>query len=171
MSLQKIDNPDLFRSNIRNKLNEKLKNEKNSLNLERGIFNYALKEAERQKVVKKWDNKHFVQIYIDRLRSIVNNLSDEIIKNISDGTVLPHVVAFMTHQEMNHEKWAKLIETKSKRDKSKFEVNMAAATDTFTCRKCKGKNCTYYTQQTRSCDEASTVFVQCLDCGTRWKTS
>jgi len=40
MSLQKIDNPDLFRSNIRNKLNEKLKNEKNSLNLERGIFNY-----------------------------------------------------------------------------------------------------------------------------------
>jgi transcription elongation factor S-II len=72
---------------------------------------------------------------------------------------------------MNHEKWAKLIEAKSKRDKSKFEINMAAATDTFTCRKCKGKNCTYYTQQTRSCDEATTVFVQCLDCGTRWKTS
>ncbi len=171
MSLQKIDNPDLFRSNIREKLNEKLKNEKNSLNLERGIFNYALKEAERQKVVKKWDNKHFVQIYIDRLRTIVNNLSDEIIKSISEGAVLPHIVAFMTHQEMNHKKWAKLIEMKSKRDKSKFEVNMAAATDTFTCRKCKGKNCTYYTQQTRSCDEATTVFVQCLDCGTRWKTS
>jgi transcription elongation factor S-II len=169
MSLQKIDNPDLFRSNIRNKLNEKLKNEKNSLNLERGIFNYALKEAERQKVVKKWDNKHFVQIYIDRLRSIVSNLSDEIIKNISDGTVLPHVVAFMTHQEMNHEKWAKLIDLKTKRDKNKFEVNMAAATDTFTCRKCKGNQCTYYQLQIRSADEPMTTFISCIQCGNRWK--
>jgi transcription elongation factor S-II len=169
MSLQKIDNPDLFRSNIRNKLNEKLKNEKNSLNLERGIFNYALKEAERQKVVKKWDNKHFVQIYIDRLRSIVSNLSDEIIKNISDGIVLPHIVAFMTHQEMNHEKWAKLIDVKTKRDKNKFEVNMAAATDTFTCRKCKGNQCTYYQLQIKSADEPMTTFIQCVLCNNRWK--
>ena len=169
MSLQKIDNPDLFRSNIRNKLNEKLKNEKNSLNLERGIFNYALKEAERQKVVKKWDNKHFVQIYIDRLRSIVSNLSEEIVKNISDGTVLPHVVAFMTHQEINHEKWAKLIDLKTKRDKNKFEVNMAAATDTFTCRKCKGNQCTYYQLQIRSADEPMTTFISCIQCGNRWK--
>lgn len=171
MSLQKIDNPELFRSNIRKKLNESLNNDKNTLNLERGIFNYTLKEADRQKIVKKWDNKHFVQIYVDRLRSIVTNLRDDIIQNINDGSVLPHIVAFMTHQEMAPDKWTKLIEAKSKRDKSKFEINMAAATDTFTCRKCKGKNCTYYTQQTRSCDEATTVFVQCLDCGTRWKTS
>ena len=169
MSLQKIDNPDLFRSNIREKLNEKLKNEKNSLNLERGIFNYALKEAERQKVVKKWDNKHFVQIYLDRLRSVVRNLSEEIVKNISDGTVLPHIVAFMTHQEMNHEKWAKLIDLKTKRDKNKFEVNMAAATDTFTCRKCKGNQCTYYQLQIRSADEPMTTFISCIQCGNRWK--
>jgi transcription elongation factor S-II len=128
-----------------------------------------LKEAERQKVVKKWDNKHFVQIYIDRLRSIVSNLSDEIIKNISDGTVLPHVVAFMTHQEMNHEKWAKLIDLKTKRDKNKFEVNMAAATDTFTCRKCKGNQCTYYQLQIRSADEPMTTFISCIQCGNRWK--
>jgi transcription elongation factor S-II len=169
MSLQKIDNPELFRSNIREKLNEKLKNEKNSLNLERGIFNYALKEADRQKVVKKWDNKYFIQIYVDRLRSILTNLSDEIIKNISDGTVLPHIVAFMTHQELNHNKWAQLIEAKSKRDKSKFEVNMAAATDTFTCRKCKGNQCTYYQLQIRSADEPMTTFISCIQCGNRWK--
>ena len=169
MSLQKIDNPDLFRSKIRDKLNEKLQNEKNTLNLERGIFNYSLKEAERQKIVKKWDNKHFVQIYVDRLRSIVTNLSDNIIQNINDGTVLPHVVAFMTHQELAPERWAKLIEIKSKRDKSKFETNMAAATDTFTCRKCKGNQCTYYQLQIRSADEPMTTFISCVICGNRWK--
>ena len=171
MSLRKIDNPELFRSNIKQKLNDILKDEKNSNNMEKGIFNYSLKEADRHKIVKKWDNKHFVQIYVDRLRSVVLNLKGDIIDHINDGTVKPHIVAFMTHQELAPEKWAKLIDVKTKRDKNKFETNISAATDTFTCRKCKGKNCTYYVQQTRSSDEPSTIFVQCSDCGNRFKTS
>ena len=169
MSLRKIDNPDLFRSNIKQKLNDILKDEKNSNNMEKGIFNYSLKEADRHKIVKKWDNKHFVQIYIDRLRSVVLNLKGDIIDHINDGTVKPHIVAFMTHQELAPEKWAKLIDSKSKRDKNKFETNIAAATDTFTCRKCKGNQCTYYQMQTRSADEPMTTFVTCISCGNRWK--
>ena len=55
MSTAKIENPDTFRVNIRTKLNEILNNEKNSSNLEKGIFNYTLKEADQRKVIKKWD--------------------------------------------------------------------------------------------------------------------
>ena len=49
------------------------------------------------------------------------------------------------------------------------EQNIEASTDTFTCRKCRSKKCTYYQMQTRSADEPMTVFVTCLDCSTRWK--
>jgi transcription elongation factor S-II len=169
MSITKIENPELFRSNIRQKINTVLTNEKNSINLEKGIFNYTLKEAEQKKIVKKWDNKYFVQIYLDRVRSIMINLKGEILTNIKEGIIKPHVVAFMTHQELCPEKWNTLIEAKTKRDKNKFETNISAATDTFTCRKCKSNKCTYYQMQTRSADEPMTTFVTCIECGNRWK--
>lgn len=170
MSIYKIENPDNFRANIRKKINEKFNNEKASINLEKGIFNYTLKEAEQRKVVKKWDNKTFVQIYIDRLKSILTNLNDKLIENVNNETLKPHLIAFMTHQELDHDRWAQLIEIKSKRDKNKFEVNMAASTDTFTCRKCKGNQCTYFQMQTRSADEPMTTYIFCLTCGNRWKS-
>ena len=168
MSSRKIENPELFRSNIRKKLDEKLNNEKNSSNLEKGIFNYALKEADQRKIVKKWDNKYFIQIYLDRLRTIYTNLNDNIVEQVTSGAIKPHIVAFMTHQELQPDKWTALIDAKSKRDANKFEVNIAAATDTFTCRKCKGNQCTYYLMQTKSADEPMTCYVQC-SCGNRWK--
>jgi transcription elongation factor S-II len=76
----------------------------------------------------------------------------------------------MTHQEMRPDKWKELIDQKILKDKNKFENNVEASTDTFTCRKCKQNKCTYYTQQVRSADEPSTIFVNCLTCGNRWKS-
>jgi transcription elongation factor S-II len=169
MSQIKIENPEKFRSNIVNKLNVKIDNNKNSANLEKGIFNYSLKEAEQRKVLKKWDNNRFVKIYLDRLRTVYLNLNNTIIEQINSGTIKVHKIAFMTHQEMSPERWSKLIEAKIKRDKNKFETNVEAATDTFTCRKCKSNKCTYYQMQTRSADEPMTTFVTCIECGNRWK--
>ena len=173
MSFKKIDNPEQFRAKIVDKIDEILGNHKNSSNLEKGIFNYTLKEAERRKVIKKWDNAGFVQIYTSHLRSIIQNINKNthILDQINDETIQPHVVAFMTHQELRPEKWDELILKKSITDKHKFEGNVEASTDTFTCRKCKSKKCTYLAAQTRSSDEPTTIFVTCLECGNRWKTS
>lgn len=168
--MRTISNPDEFRKNVSEKLNVILKHTKTSVNMEKGIYNYAVKEASTKKVVKKWDNPHFVQIYIDRVRSIYFNLNNEsLLQQLADGTIKPHVVAFMTHQELRPEKWEKLIQEKIQRDKYKYETNIEAATDTFKCRKCQSNKCTYYQMQTRSADEPMTTFVTCIDCGNRWK--
>jgi transcription elongation factor S-II len=171
MPIRKIENPETFRANIRQKLGEFFEKEKDAINLEKGVHNWALKEATNKKVVKKWDNPFFVQIYLDHLRSIYINLKNEtLIHKIVSGEIKAQEIAFMTHQEVCPEKWEDLIKAKSIRDKNKFEQNLEAATDTFKCRKCHSKKCTYYQMQTRSADEPMTIFVTCIDCGNRWKT-
>lgn len=171
MAPQTIDNPERYRANIRKKFYTILNDEKASVNLEIGVFNYAIKEADNRRTIKKWDIKQFVEIYNSRLKSVLTNLTEKWVQAIRSGEVQPKQFAFMTHQEFDYDRWKEMIEIKSKRDKNKFEVNVAAATDTFTCRKCKKNQCTYYLQQTRSADEPTTIFVQCINCNNRWKTS
>ena len=170
MSQRKIENPELFRKNIRAKLAVYFEKEKYAINLEKGVHNWALKEATNKKVVKKWDNPFFVQIYVDRLRSVYINLkNDDLIKSVNNGEVKSQDVAFMTHQEFCPEKWEKLIKAKIIRDKNKFEQKLEANTDRFTCRKCRSKRCSYYSMQIRSSDEPETLFITCLDCGARMR--
>ena len=171
MPSKKITNPDVFRANVTKKLCELIQHEKKSKNLEIGIYNYCLKEATSRKVVKKWDNPFFAEIYINHLRSIYINLSSnsQLLENLKSGVLTCQTLAFMTHQEMKPEKWDEMIQRKIIRDKNKFETTIEASTDTFKCRKCGSRKTTYYSQQIRSCDEPTTIFVQCIDCGTRWR--
>lgn len=167
----RIEQPEQFRIKIRSKFSEILGNEKNAINLEKGIYNYSIQEANFRKIVKKWENTAFTQLYMDRLRTIYVNLKNkELLNLVISGEVLPQNLAFMTHQEMNPERWKEAIDMKIKRNESKYNTKMEASTDMFKCRKCKSNRCTYYELQTRSADEPATVFITCLDCGKHWKS-
>tara|TARA_B100000902_G_C27157894_1_gene837164 strand:- start:382 stop:894 length:513 start_codon:yes stop_codon:yes gene_type:complete len=169
--MRHINNPEEFRANIRKELFKILNNNKQTNNLEKGIFNYSITEADERKLVKKWDNVYFVQIYIDRLRSVMINLkkNSDLLTKINKKEIRIHEIAFMTHQEMQPDKWEELINKKKIRDQYRYTPKLDANTDNFTCRKCKSTRCSYYQLQTRSADEPMTTFVTCIDCGCRWK--
>lgn len=161
-----ITNPDTFRTNIRNHLLPILQDETLCINLEKGVYNYAIKEASNRKIIKKWENPYFAQMYLDRLRSIYINLKNpDLLTQVKSGEITPQVLAFASHQEMNSEHWKDMIDAKVKRDANKFNTAVRASTDMFTCSRCKSKQTTYYEMQTRSADEPATIFVTCLDCG------
>jgi transcription elongation factor S-II len=172
----KIANADTFRTNVKKKLYKIIKRKKLSLNLEKGIFNYTIQTARLRNVVRKWDNKAFVMIYVDKFKSILLNLNPkstiknkELLKRLKNKEFKAHELAFMTHQELYPEKWKYLIDKKIKRDKSEGVVDLSAATDEFFCFKCKKRKCSYYQMQTRSADEPMTTFVTCLLCGNNWR--
>ena len=161
-----------YRDNIINIFVKIIKNKKICINLEKGIFNYSIKHAKKKRIVRKWENEYFVQIYKDRIRSVYTNILNKetnLLNNIQKKKIKPQEVAFMSHQEMNPKIWRKLIDAKIKRDKNLTDDNLSAATDEFKCYKCKKRKCTYYQLQTRSADEPMTTFVSCLNCGNRWR--
>lgn len=170
-----IPKPTTFRSNVAAHLARRLDDsEFHGINLERGVYNWCIREATYRKIVRRWDNAPFVQLYLDHLRSVFANVdpaTSRLNKLVLSGDITPQSIAFMTHQEMNPAHWEPLIAAKSLRDRNKLNPQIEAMTDIFKCRKCKSNKCSFYQLQTRSADEPMTIFVTCINCGARWKTS
>jgi len=167
----KISDPQTFRENLQKKLFDILQDETMSINTEKAIYNYAIREATQRKIVKKWENRSFVHIYVDRTRTVWHNLKNNaFLQKILTKEISPHDAVFMTHQEMNETRWHDLIEKKKILDANRFNnTSTEASTTLFTCSRCKSNKCTFYSLQIRSCDEGETIFVSCTNCGKRWK--
>ena len=144
-------------------------------NLEREIYNYCIEKCIEKNVVPTW-NQIFINLYINKTRSLYSNLSpNNYINNkrlksrLQKYEFTPKDLVNMTHQELFPEHWKELIDEKSNRDKALYETKKEAMTDQFKCRKCGSRETCYYEMQTRSADEPMTIFITCLNCGNRWK--
>ena len=97
--MYKVENHETFRENIRNKLVERMQGTKfpesllktTALNLEKGIYNYTIQKSNERHVVKKWENSYFVEIYLDKLKTIYLNVMDiEVRKKLFSKNYKPH---------------------------------------------------------------------------------
>lgn len=186
--MKTISDPSKFRTNVKLLFGEILENEKFGDNLEKGIYNFTLQNADSKNIIKKWNNSYFTELYINRFRTLYNNLQNDVIRElITSKKIKAHELAFMTHQEMLPEKWGALVEDINIKRQNKYTPKLEASTADFECIKCMdverrkakqekraidSKNytqCTYYQLQTRSADEPMTTFVTCLTCNARWK--
>lgn len=147
-----------------------------SYQIERGIYNNVIDYCTNQKIIKRWDNKVFRNIYIQKNISMYNNLNPDsylentrLIDRLKAKEFNPQELADMSNLYLFPENWKEVYDKKEKRDKVLYEANKDMATDLFTCSRCKKSECTYYQIQTRSADEPMTCFVTCLNCGKRWK--
>lgn len=170
MIIKAVKDHELFRSKIVSYINKYIENEIYSQNIEKSIYNFTILKANREKIMKKWDNPYFVLLYVNKFKIIFHNIKNpNIIIKIKNKTFPPHKIAFMDHSDLEPEKWDSKLEEKKMRLQNKFFPKIEASTDNFTCGKCKSTACTYYQLQTRSADEPMTTYVTCTNCGNRWK--
>jgi len=172
-----------YRENLYNKLFELLHKfntepykyslddiQKMSLNLERGIFNYAVANCSS----KEWDYM-FKHYYTSKAVRIYTNLNPEsyiknteLIHRLFRKEFTEFELAFFDSEKLFPSRYYELLE---KYGDKKIEVNKPDADiqGMFKCGKCKTYKTSYYQMQTRSADEPMTTFVTCHNCGNKWR--
>jgi transcription elongation factor S-II len=167
---------DELRSKVVVKLNSLLDNDTISRRIEKSIYNYIIQISKKKKIPRKWNNKIFRNLYLSKIRSIYSNIDENsYIKNkefknkILTNKIDPNNIGKLSVYDIYPEIWKELFDNKIKRDKLKYDIKPEAMTDVFKCRKCNSRSCSYYEVQTRSADEPMTQFINCLDCGNRWR--
>lgn len=165
-----------IRNTIKNNINNLIKDDLITNEIEKGIYNFTILESEKNNIPKRWDCNNFKNLYIQKSLSILGNLDNELyIKNnelitlIKNKKIIPYEIAFKKPEELYPSQWTKILEQKDKRNKELFSNKTDISTDIYQCNRCKERKCTYYQLQTRGADEPMTTFVTCCNCGKRWK--
>jgi DNA-directed RNA polymerase subunit M/transcription elongation factor TFIIS len=146
--------------------------------LEIGVFNWCIEYSNDKKIIKNWKNPRYYKVYIEKVRSVLSNLDKEayvsntrLLQRLQENEFVPHEIPFMKSEETFPELWKETIDAYMKKYKNAYVQQDLPVTEMFRCSKCGKRKCTFYTMQTRSADEGETVFVNCLNCGKKFKIS
>ena len=161
----------LFPSKIKEKLN---KSEINVLReLERGIYNWTIRECDKNGIMCSWEDQNFIKIYNRKAISIYQNLSSDNIK-LKQFTLIgdnAYKLSEMKPTELYPEKYQEILEKVKEKEKVIFEKRKGVGSQHYKCRKCNERDVAVTTAQTRSGDEGITLFLTCNNCGNQWKMS
>lgn len=150
-------------------------NDKLCMNLEKCIFNWAVRVTKNSNDQPSWENSMFKERYKSKFLNIQFNVRDpanNLKQLLLDGTVKVTDVVNMKPYELNPQgPYARTMEKLRLSDQHKLALNMENETyeGMFKCGKCRSRKTTYYQMQTRSADEPMTTFVTCMECNNHWK--
>ena len=105
------------------------------------------------------------QIYdtkVDEILKLVKDTDNDFLKNLKNGKINCDKIAFMSPDELNPDKYDKIMKKKSLEE---YKKNNQATSNVFECRKCKNRKCQVVQRQTRAADEPATTIVTCMECG------
>lgn len=145
------------------------------MNLEKCIFNWAVRMTKNSNDQPSWENPFFKNRYKTKFLDIQFNLQDpsnNLTTRLTSGDVNVTDVVYMTPFELNPRgPYAVAREKLQLQDQHKYALNNENENyeGMFKCGKCKSRKTTYYQMQTRSADEPMTTFVTCTNCQNRWK--
>lgn len=144
--------------------------------MEAGVYNWTIAYADSTKILKGWKTPAFARAYMEKARSVISNMdktsyirNTELAGRLEGREFLPHDVAFMTPEDAFPALWNDVVDKHLKKKANAFNHKVSAQTNVFWCGKCKKNECSYYEMQTRCADEASTIFVKCVNCGNSWR--
>jgi DNA-directed RNA polymerase subunit M/transcription elongation factor TFIIS len=146
---------------------------KKALNIERGIFNYAIDIYDSQN--KDTWNELFYSNYISRVVTIYINLNPEsylkntsLIKKFLNGDFNEFQLCKFTPDELYPDRAAELQHL-YKTEIEVYGLDKNVEDGILKCGKCKSYKTTYYEMQTRSADEPTSKFCTCHNCGHKWR--
>lgn len=144
-------------------------------NLEKCIFNWAVRKTRHWNEQPSWENKIFRERYKQKFISIHFNLKipeNTLRDDIVSGKIKVTDVVYMAPHQLYPRGQAALTKEKLRIDSLHKLVLNTQDPDyegMFKCGKCKSMKTTYFQMQTRSADEPMTTFVTCTNCNNRWK--
>jgi DNA-directed RNA polymerase subunit M/transcription elongation factor TFIIS len=144
--------------------------------LEIGVYNWVITFCDTNCIAKNWKNPKFLRVYVDKARSVMANVdnnsyvgNERLKARIEDGEFKPHDVPFMARDHIMPEIWRDTIDAHIRKIENAYEEKMVPMSDQFMCGRCKKREVVYFEKQTRSGDEASSLFITCVPCGNRWR--
>ena len=153
-----------------------IKIQKMAINIERGIFNYALKLYLNSSITKNthWCDS-FKMYYMHRSIIIYSNLNPkssikntQLIKKLFNNEFNEFELTHFNTQQLFPEKYDQLTKLYDL-DKIIIKEDKEIPDGIIKCKKCRSYKTTYYEMQTRSADEPTTKFVTCHKCYTKFK--
>ena len=146
------------------------------LNLEKCIFNWAVKATKLKSDQPSWENPFFKDRYRTKFLEIQFNLKDPnntLLTKLKNEEIKVTDIVYMKPHELNPLGiYATIRKKLIVRDQHKLAINSKEDENyegMFKCGKCKSRKTTYYQLQTRSADEPMTTFITCMSCNNHWK--